>query len=166
LFSVQGVARIATDLETRFTQAGKQITSFSVVNSDKYKTQTGEQREDSCFVKVTAFGGLAKIISDYCHKGSKVYISASLKQDKWEDAQGNKKSMHSLKIDKLEMLDTKQDNQQVLQQNRETLDRNPDGTPYYGKSDNIPQSARQTPPNQPAPSSVPEIDIDADNIPF
>ncbi len=112
LLRAQGVVRIATDLETKFTQDGKQITSFSVVSSDKWKTQGGEQREDSCFVKATAFGGLAKIISDYCHKGSKIYITASLKQDEWEDAQGNKKSMHSLKIDTMEMLDARQDTQQ------------------------------------------------------
>jgi len=156
LFSVQGVARIATDLETRFTQAGKQITSFSVVNSDKYKTQTGEQREDSCFVKVTAFGGLAKVISDYCHKGSKVYISASLKQDKWEDAQGNKKSMHSLKIDKLEMLDSKQDNQ-APQQTSSGEVQHPQATrpPYH-----------QSTPTQDQQGIIPSIDINEEEIPF
>jgi len=147
LLAVNGVVRIGTEIETRFTQEGKQITSFSVVSSDKYKTSSGEKREDSCFIKVTAFGGLAKVISDYCHKGSKVSISASLKQDKWEDQQGNKKSIHSLKIEKLEMLDSKQDNQQAPQQ------------------DNQPQTY-QAPSSQPAPSSVPEIDINEDEIPF
>jgi len=148
LLSVNGVARIATDLETRFTQAGKQITSFSVVSGDKYKLQDGTTKEDTCFVKVTAFGGLAKVISDYCHKGSKVFIIASLKQDKWENQQGNKKSMHTLKIEKLEMLDSKQDTQNNYQQPNQA-----------------PPSPPQAAPQQ-APSNIPEIDITSEDIPF
>ena len=147
LLKTNGVVRIATDIETKFTQDGKQITSFSVVSSDKWKTQTGEQREDSCFVKATAFGGLAKILSDYCHKGSKIYISASLKQDKWEDAQGNKKSMHSLKIDSMEMLDTKSDKPQ---QDRGYSNPNP----QY-------QQQQQTVSNTQIP-----LEIDDNSVPF
>ena len=153
LLGVNGVARIATDLETRFTQEGKQITSFSVVSSDKYKTSSGEKREDSCFVKVTAFGGLAKVVSDYCHKGSKVSIVASLKQDKWVDSQGNKKSMHSLKIEKLEMLDSKQDTQP--QEQSQYPQPSPQNNPSQHQA-----------PSQPAPSSIPEIDINSSEIPF
>jgi len=161
LLAVNGVVRIGTEIETRFTQEGKQITSFSVVSSDKYKTSSGEKREDSCFIKVTAFGGLAKVISDYCHKGSKISISASLKQDKWEDQQGNKKSLHSLKIEKLEMLDSKQDNQ-ASQQTSSGEVQHPQATrPPYHQS-----TPTQAPPSQPAPSSVSEIDINEDEIPF
>lgn len=139
LLNTSGVVRLASDVEIRYTQGGSAIGSFSVVSSDKYKTASGEQKENTCFISVTAFGKLGEICNQYLKKGSKIFISGDLKQDSWTAQDGSKKSKHTITINKMEMLDSKGSGSQQ-------------------------QAPQNTPP--PAPNKIPEIDVDDSSIPF
>jgi len=168
---------LTKDVEIRYTQGGSAIGNTGIAVTKKFKAQNGEQKEKTLFVDLTFFGRSAEIANQYLHKGSKVLIDGELQLDQWTAQDGTKRSKHTVQVQNMQMLDSKSDNQ-APQQNREATGRNPDGTTYYGTSDSTPQSARQAPPTQPAPtqdsrgqchpapSSVPEIDIDSDNIPF
>ena len=119
LLKIQGVVRLASDVEIKYTQSGSAIANFSIVSSNKYKTQSGEQKEDTCFIEATAFGRLAEICNQYLRKGSQIKIDGELKQDTWEK-DGQKRSKHTVTIREMEMLGSKSEGQNsaLAQQNK------------------------------------------------
>ena len=79
------IGNIGQDPETKFLPSGEAVTNISVATSESWKDkQSGERKDRVEWHRVTAFGRLAEIISELCHKGSKVYLSGSLRTRKWE----------------------------------------------------------------------------------
>lgn len=119
LGKVLGVYRLTQDVELRYLPSGSAVAKLKLVNSSKYKSASGEQKEDTCFIDGTIFGKMAEIANQYLVKGSKIFVNAELKQETWEK-DGQKQSRHSLKIDSFEMIDSKpSDNQGQTQPKRE-----------------------------------------------
>lgn len=112
LAKVNGVFRLSQDIELRYLSNGSALAKLNLVNSSKYKTQSGEQKEDTCFIEGAIFGKLAEVANQYLKKGSKIYVDADLKQDTWTTNEGQNRSKHTLKINTFEMLDSKPNNQQ------------------------------------------------------
>jgi len=158
LSKVIGVYRIASDIELKYLQSGSAVARVNLVNSSKYKTQSGEQKEDICFINGTVFGKQAEIINQYCHKGSKIYVIGELKHDSWTDQQGTKRSAHSIKIDSFEFLDSKP------QSNNAQTNQAPNQGYQQPNNQGYTQSNQTRP--QPNVEVMPNIDIDDDSIPF
>ena len=145
LSKVNGVFRIASEIELKYLPSGSAVAKVNLVNSSKYKTQSGEQKEDVCFINGTVFGKQAEVLNQYCHKGSKLFVTGQLKQDTWQDQQGNKRSAHSIKIDSFEFLDSKPQQQSYSQGQQNDYQQRPqakvevvqDSQPYIG-DDEIP----------------------------
>ena len=151
LLNAQGVVRLATDVEIKYMNDGKPVANFSVVSSEKYKAQSGEQKENACFIQVTVWGRLSEICNQYLHKGSKIFISGKLKQDSWTDQQTqSKRSKHTITLDTMEMLDNKSDGGQAGGQ----------GAPNAGYGQHAPQ---QPAPGQPAPNANTNNNVDDPN---
>lgn len=85
--------RLTRDPEIRYTPSGAAVTKFGLAIGRKYKTESGEEREEVVFVDVTAWNRTAEVIGQYFKKGSPILIEGRLKLDQWEDRQtGEKKS--------------------------------------------------------------------------
>ena len=148
LLKVQGVVRLARDVEIKYSQSGSAIANFSIVSSSKYKTQSGEQKEDTCFIDAVSFGRLGEICNQYLKKGSKIKIDGELKLESWTAQDGTKRSKHSINIKEMEMLDSKADN----------MDKGTELTT------NAPEQQPSQLQNQQA--TIPTIDIANEDIPF
>lgn len=48
--------------------------------------------ENTVYVDVECWRGLAKIVNDFCSKGQKVVVLGDLKQEQWTDSDGNNRS--------------------------------------------------------------------------
>ena len=113
---------LTRDIELRYTQGGSAIANTAIATSRKF-TQNGEKKEDVCFVDVTFFGRSAEIANQYLHKGSKILIEGRLKFDQWQDQNGNNRSKHSVTVESMQMLDSKNgnsDNSQSQSNNGQT----------------------------------------------
>lgn len=97
--------RITKDLELK--QAGQtQVTNFSMAVDNPFK------KDDTSFFDIVAFGKTAQLLNDYCGKGSKVLIEGNLKQDRFQDKEGNNRSVVRVIANRIEFLDNKGSNQQ------------------------------------------------------
>ena len=165
LMNVTGVVRLARDVEVRYTQGGSAIANFSVVSSEKYKTQGGEQKEKTTFIDCTAFSRLGEICNQYLRKGSQIFIIGKLSLDQWEK-DGHKRSKHSIVLDKMQMLGTKDDAAQPMNARTDTSQykEQPGGYDVQteDKDGNVQNTQHKAAP-QPT-SNIPEID--EDEIPF
>ncbi|DAB40273.1 MAG TPA: single-stranded DNA-binding protein [Sulfurovum sp. UBA12169] len=102
---------LTRDIEIRYTQGGSVIGSTGIAVSRKFKSQTGEQKEETTFVDLTFFGRTAEIANQYLHKGGKVLVDGRLKLDQWTAQDGTKRSKHSVIVENLQMIGCRDDTQ-------------------------------------------------------
>ncbi len=174
------VGNLTRDIELRYTQSGSAIAKTAIATSRKF-TVNGEKREEVCFVDITFFGRSGEIANQYLRKGSKVLVEGRLIFEQWVDQNGAKRSKHSVTVENMQMLDSRADS--MAQQQPQTAPygggyEQPNSSYNQAPSYNQPsqQNMNQGGYEQPAPTdapkemppqeSIPEIDIDEDEIPF
>ena len=162
------VGNLTRDIELRYTQGGTAVSSTAIATSRKFKAQDGTQKEEVCFVDITFFGRTAEIANQYLKRGSKVLVEGRLKLDQWTDQSGGKRSKHTVTVDNLQMLGSRDDNNQGGGSNYNQ----PQGG-YNNATQQAPQQSYQQPqqqsyqqPVKQPEHEIPSIDIDEDEIPF
>lgn len=126
---------LGRDPELRATASGTQVCSFSVCVNHR-KQENGGWVDDPNWVDVTFFGNRAEAIHKYLSKGSLVFVSGRLHQNKWEDKNGNKRSKLEVIGDEIHFGGG---NQQQSQQQHQNGYQPPQGYRY------APQSPQQQP---------------------
>lgn len=71
--------------ETRTTDAGLTITSFSLATNETFRDKNGNRQTRTDWHKVKAFGKLAEVLGKYLDQGSQVCIAGALRYNKWID---------------------------------------------------------------------------------
>jgi single-strand DNA-binding protein len=156
------VGNLTRDIELRYTQGGTAVASTAIATSKKFKAQDGTQKEEVCFVDLTFFGRTAEIANQYLKRGSKVLVEGRLKLDQWTDQSGGKRSKHSITVDNLQMLGSKNDDQS----NGGNSNYNQPQGGYNNAQTPAPQYQQQTQTAKQTGHEIPDIDIDEDEIPF
>jgi single-strand DNA-binding protein len=101
------VGNLTRDIELKYTQGGMAISKTAIATSRKYKLNTDEQKEEVCFVDITFFARSAEVANQYLHKGSKILVEGRLQFEQWVDQNGQKRSKHSVTVDIMQMLGSK-----------------------------------------------------------
>ena len=112
------IGNLTKDIELRYTASGMAIGNTAIASTHKFNAANGEKREETCFIDVTFMGKSAEIANQYLAKGSRIFIEGQLKFDRWTDNNGQNRSKHSVVVDKMIMLDTK--DRQEIGQNEQT----------------------------------------------
>ena len=112
------LGNLTKDIELRYTASGMAIGNTAIASTHKFNAANGEKREETCFIDVTFMGKSAEIANQYLAKGSRIFIEGRLKFDRWTDNNGQNRSKHSVVVDKMIMLDTK--DRQEIGQNEQT----------------------------------------------
>lgn len=178
------VGNLTRDIELRYSQGGMGIAKTAIATSRKF-TSNGEKKEEVCFVDITFFGRSAEISNQYLRKGSKILVEGRLNFEQWVDQNGQKRSKHSVTVETMQMLDSKGDNQGSYNAPQGDMDQDQSYIPQQGSQQSYQQPSQQQSyggaPSQsqqgyqnaqtqsrqmPSSNSVPEIDIDEDEIPF
>ncbi|MGB1291776.1 MAG: single-stranded DNA-binding protein [Pseudoalteromonas sp.] len=117
------IGNLGNDPEIRYMTSGAAVANLSLAVSDDYKDkQSGQNVEQTEWVRISAFGKLAEIIGEYLKKGSKIYCSGKMKTRKWQDNTGADRWTTEVIIHDMQMLDSRggdgQQNNQAPQQQR------------------------------------------------
>jgi single-strand DNA-binding protein len=81
------MGNLTRDVELRYTQNNTAIGKIGIAVNRKYRTQSGEDREETTFVDCEAWGRTAEVMSQYLSKGRPVLIEGRLRLDQWQDQQ-------------------------------------------------------------------------------
>ncbi len=98
------VGNLTRDIELRYLPSGSAIGKTAIAVTRRFTGNTGEKKEEVCFIDIDFFGRLAEIANQYLNKGSKVLIEGRLKFDQWNDQNGQNRSKHSISVENMEML--------------------------------------------------------------
>jgi single-strand DNA-binding protein len=99
------LGNLTRDPQMRYLPSQSAVTDFGLACNRKFKTASGEQREEVLFVDCSAFGRTAEIINQYCTKGKPIFVEGRLKFDTWEDKNGGgKRSKLSVVVENIQLL--------------------------------------------------------------
>jgi single-strand DNA-binding protein len=83
------IGNLGAKPELKYSATNTAITNLSVATSESWTDKnTGQKQEKTEWHRVSVFGKLAEVVSNYCDKGSKVYIEGKLQTRKWQDKNG------------------------------------------------------------------------------
>jgi len=98
---------LTRDPALRYTPKGTAIAEIGLAINRKWKSETGEAKEEVTFVDVAAYGRTAEVIGQYLKKGRPIMIEGRLKLDQWDDkATGAKRSKLRVVCESFEFLDS------------------------------------------------------------
>ena len=82
------IGHLGQDPEMRYMQSGDAVTNFSVATSYRYRTRDGDQREETEWFRVSAWGRLAEVTNQYLSKGRQVYVEGRLSSRLYQSQTG------------------------------------------------------------------------------
>lgn len=85
------LGNLGKDPETKYTQDGTAITTFSVATTEKWKGKDGNSQERTEWHRIVVFDRLAQACGEYLAKGSPVYVEGYIRTRSWDDREGNKR---------------------------------------------------------------------------
>jgi len=80
--------RLGRDAEMTVTSSGKEVTKFSVGSTRRWNAGN-EVKEETTWLNITAWNGVASGIVDRLVKGKEVTVVGSIAPNQWEDKDGN-----------------------------------------------------------------------------
>jgi len=95
---------LTRDPEVRYTPQGTAVATFGLAVNHSYRTRDGEQKEEVCFIEIETWGRQAETCEQYLRKGSPVLVEGRLKYDTWEGNDGQKRSRHKVRAQRVQFL--------------------------------------------------------------
>jgi single-strand DNA-binding protein len=87
LNKVELIGHLGADPDLRYLPNGSPICNVSVATTRRWTDKSSnEKKEHTEWHRVIFFNRLAEVVSEYLHKGSKVYIEGRLQTRKWTDS--------------------------------------------------------------------------------
>ncbi len=156
------LGNLTRDIEVKYSQNGTAVGKSSIAVNRRFKGQNGEFKDETMFIELTFWGRTAEIANQYFRKGSKILIDGRLVQDNWTAQDGSKKSKHSISVENIDFVDSKNSNNSNVNVNGngnipEFIEENRDYNSSYNYSQNKTnsyntQQTKQFPTTTPASS--------------
>lgn len=104
------VGRLTKDPEFRTTPSGVEVATFTLAVNRTFTNAQGEREAD--FINVVVFRKQAKNVNDYLSKGSLAGVDGRVQSRNYENNEGRRVFVTEVVADSVQFLDTKGNNQQ------------------------------------------------------
>jgi single-strand DNA-binding protein len=98
------MGNLTRDPELRYTPGGSVVAEFGLAVNRQYRTQSGENREETTFVDIVVWGRQAETVNQYLSKGRPVLVEGRLQYDAWETQDGQRRSKLRVVGDRVQFL--------------------------------------------------------------
>ncbi len=99
------VGNLTKDPELRSTTTGVPVVNFRIASNRRFKDNSGEWKEDVCYVGVVAWQKLAESCAARLKKGSAVYVEGELRSRTMDHDDGSRHSMVEIRAHHIQFLD-------------------------------------------------------------
>ena len=104
------MGNLTRDPQVKHLPSQMVVAEFGLAVNRRYKTASGEDKEEVAFVDCTAFGRQAETIGQYCTKGKPIFVEGRLKFDTWDDRQGGgRRSKLTVVVENFQFLGSRDD---------------------------------------------------------
>jgi len=98
------MGNLTRDPQLKYLPNNTAVCEFGLAVNHRWRDRDGNQREEVCFVDVTAFGRQGEVINQYVTKGRPILVEGRLKLDTWTAQDGGKRSKHSVIVDNFQFV--------------------------------------------------------------
>jgi len=106
------LGNLTRDIDIRYTPSGTAVANVGIATNRRFKGTNGEAKDETMFIDITFFGRTAEIANQYLRKGSKILVDGRLVLEQWTAQDGTRRSKHSVSVENMQMLDSRQESQQ------------------------------------------------------
>ncbi len=99
---------LTRDPQLSYLPSNTPVCEFGLAISRKFRDKEGSQREEVCFVDVSAFGRTAETINQYFQKGRPILVEGRLRYREWTSKEGQKRSKLEVLVDNFSFIDSGQ----------------------------------------------------------
>ena len=104
------MGNLTRDPELKYLPSGTAVATLGLAVSRTYTDrQSGERKEEVCFVDLETFGRTAETMSEYLQKGRPVHIEGRLRYRTWETDDGQRRGKHDIFVERFTFVDSRQD---------------------------------------------------------
>jgi len=107
------VGRVGGDPDVKYFESGTVLCKLTLAVNRRSKNS-----DQPDWFTLEIWGKTAQVAADYVRKGSQIGVTGSLKFDRWQDrSTGANRSMPVIRVDQLDLLGSKRDNESGMSQN-------------------------------------------------
>ncbi len=103
------MGNLTRDPQLRYLPSNTAVCEFGLATNRRWRDKDGNQKEETCFVDVSAFGRQAETINQYVTKGRPILIEGHLRFDSWTGQDGQKRSKLSVVVDNFQFVGARGD---------------------------------------------------------
>ena len=97
------IGNLTKDPELRYTPSGTPVANLRLAVNSSFKDQSGQRKEETCFVTVVVWSRQAEICQQYLKKGRSIFVEGRLIYRSWE-AEGKTRSTMEVRADRVQFL--------------------------------------------------------------
>jgi single-strand DNA-binding protein len=98
------MGRLTKDPELRYTAGGAAVANLRVAINRVYSLQSGEKKEEVCYVTVVVWRKTAEAVGEYLKKGDPLFVEGYLQSRSWETEDKQKRSTMEVVADRIQFL--------------------------------------------------------------
>jgi len=148
------MGNMTRDPQLKYLPNNTAVCEFGLAVNHKWRDRDGNQREDVCFVDLSAFGRQGEVINQYMSKGKPILIEGRLKYDTWTGQDGQKRSRHNIVVDNFQFVGSRDSGGQGGQGD---YNRSSGGYQQGGGHDQSAPRPAAPPPEAPPPPAAPDL---------
>lgn len=148
------IGSVGKDPETRQFNDGGQVCNFTLATSRTFTDREGQKQEQTTWHNIVLNGKLANL-SQYIHKGSKLYIEGEIRNRSFQTQEGQTRYVSEIIAQGVQLLDPKPQSQPTFEQ------------PAPQRPIPQPRPSRPTPPSPVPPPTPGDIENwNSSDLPF
>lgn len=97
------IGNLTRDPELRYTPSGTPVANLRLAVNSSFKDQSGQRKEETCYVTIVAWSRQAEICNQYLKKGRAIFVEGRLIYRSWE-AEGKTRSTMEVRADRIQFL--------------------------------------------------------------
>ncbi len=98
------IGNLTRDVELRYAPSGTAVGAFGMATNRNFVTQSGEKKQETCFIKIVVWGKQAEACNKSLTKGSLVFVEGRLQSRSWEDNSGQKRNTIEVRAERVQFL--------------------------------------------------------------
>jgi single-strand DNA-binding protein len=98
------MGNLTKDPELRYTAGGAPVANLRMAINRVYKLQSGEQKEEVCYVTVVVWRKQAEAAGEHLKKGDPIFVEGRLQSRSWETGDGQKRSTMEVVAERVQFL--------------------------------------------------------------
>ncbi len=98
------MGNLTKDPELRYTAGGAPVANLRMAINRVYQLQSGEKKEDVCFVTVVVWRKQAEAAGEYLKKGDPLFVEGRLQSRTWETEDKQKRSIMEVVAERIQFL--------------------------------------------------------------